>query len=386
MQLEVNVKLRRGYFELAAELNVQASGAGLYGEAGAGKSTLLEIIAGTLQPQSGYILLDGVALFDSRHGIAMPAAARPIGAVLQAAYRGSGQTVREVLHSVGRYWAWRRRWFSVEFLLRLLELSHLLDQRVGQLSGEQRQRVALAYALLQSPKLLLLDDIFATLPESCRQQVLPLLKRLQYEFGIPVIYASQSMSELLCLSDTLLIMEHGRIAQSGPIRELAKRQQVLRFLGVRQTDNIVTVKMQCHEELGGCSFAGFGGYALALPYRPQLEPGTKVDIAIRANDIALSHHYIQGISIQNQIKGRVCAVIARGDSVIVQIDCGIILLAEITPAANRGMGLREGDWVYCLIKTHAIVLLHELDFIPYQRVVNHDDGVYYLSPTADFQQ
>jgi molybdate transport system ATP-binding protein len=72
-------------------------------------------------------------------------------------------------------------------------------------------------------------------------------------------------------------------------------------------------------------------------------------------------------------------LIACGESLIVQIDCGGTLLAEITPGACRDMALSEGEIVYCLIKTHAIVYIAELDALPYQRVVNHGDHYYFLS-------
>jgi len=72
------------------------------------------------------------------------------------------------------------------------------------------------------------------------------------------------------------------------------------------------------------------------------------------------------------------ALIPSGESIIVQVDCGGTLLAEITPGACRDMGLQEGDFVYCLIKTHAIIYLSDLDNLPYQRVVSHGDQYYYL--------
>ncbi|MDD5578150.1 MAG: hypothetical protein PHY16_02575 [Methylobacter sp.] len=64
---------------------------------------------------------------------------------------------------------------------------------------------------------------------------------------------------------------------------------------------------------------------------------------------------------------------------MVQVDCGSTLLAEITRGACRDMALQEGEIIYCLIKTHTITYLAELDAQPYQRVVNPGDGYYYVS-------
>jgi molybdate transport system ATP-binding protein len=94
--------------------------------------------------------------------------------------------------------------------------------------------------------------------------------------------------------------------------------------------------------------------------------------------VALSRNYISGISIQNQVKGQICALIPNNDSMLVQIDCGWTILAEITLGACQQMGLMEGEEVYCLIKTQAIIYLADLDILPHQRIVSYGDNYYYL--------
>jgi molybdate transport system ATP-binding protein len=212
--------------------------------------------------------------------------------------------------------------------------------------------------------------------------LLPILKRLQDEFGLPVLYASQFLGEILELTDQLVVLEQGKVVQSGSLREVAKQQDLLCYLGIRQIDNILPVNIRLHDALAGCSVADSFGIPLALPLRPQLVIGSQNQVSIRASDIALSRNYIDGISIQNQIKGRICALIPFENSILVQIDCGGVLLAEVTQGACRDLALREGDSVYCLIKTHSIVYLAELDALPYQRVVSYGDGYYYLASTG----
>jgi molybdate transport system ATP-binding protein len=70
---------------------------------------------------------------------------------------------------------------------------------------------------------------------------------------------------------------------------------------------------------------------------------------------------LNGISIQNQIKGRICALIPTGNSILVQIDCGSTLLAGITPRACREMELQEGDTVYCLAKMQSFEYINPTD-------------------------
>ncbi|PKD41668.1 molybdenum ABC transporter ATP-binding protein [Methylomonas sp. Kb3] len=379
MLLEMNVKLRRGHFDLSTQCSVGDISVGLFGQSGAGKSTLLGLIAGTIQPQSGHIALDGKILFDSRKGIVMPREQRPIGAVLQIDCADASETVRDNLSAAYYRTLKQRRLFKPDYLINLLELGANLDQPIERLSVGERQRVALARSLLKSPKLLLLDETFATIGHGYRSQLLPILKRLQDEFGLPVLYASQSLGEILELTDQLIVLEHGQVLRSGSLREVAKQQGILRYLGIRQIDNILPISIRSHDVQAGCSMADSFGLPLALPLRPQFAIGSQSQVSIRANDIALSRAYIDGISIQNQIKGRICAIIPSGESLIVQVDCGGTLLVEITPGACQSMALREGDVVYCLIKTHAIVYLAEMDTLPYQRIVSHGDGYYYLN-------
>lgn len=381
MLLEMNVKLRRGHFDLNTQLSVDDISVGLFGQSGAGKSTLLGLIAGTIQPQSGHIALDGKILFDSRKGIVMPREQRPIGAVLQIDCADATETVRDNLTATYYRTLKQRRLFKPDYLINLLELGANLDQPIERLSVGERQRVALARSLLKSPKLLLLDETLAAIGHGYRSQLLPILKRLQDEFGLPVLYASQSLGEILELTDQLIVLEHGQVLRSGSLREVAKQQGCLRHLGIRQIDNILPVSIRDHDYQAGCSMADSFGLPLALPLRPQFAIGSQSQVSIRANDIALSRAYINGISIQNQLKGRICAIIPSGESLLVQVDCGGTLLVEITPGACQSMALLEGDVVYCLIKTHAIVYLAELDTLPYQRIVSHGDGYYYLSNT-----
>ncbi|WP_256360833.1 ATP-binding cassette domain-containing protein [Methylomonas koyamae] len=230
MLLDVNVKLRRGHFDLATQMSIDDASVGLLGKSGAGKSTLLSLIAGTLQPQSGHISLNGKILFDSKKGIVMPREQRPIGAVLQTDCADIAETVRNTLQATYFRTLKQRRLFKPDYLINLLELGGILDNPVQLLSGGERQRVALARSLLKSPKLLLLDETFATIGDAYRMQLLPILKRLLDEFGLPVLYASQSVGEIIELTDQLVVLEHGQVMRSGSLRDIAKQHGVLRYL------------------------------------------------------------------------------------------------------------------------------------------------------------
>ncbi|MEI6542222.1 MAG: ATP-binding cassette domain-containing protein [Methylococcales bacterium] len=374
----MNVKLHRGHFNLNTQFSIDDTTSGLFGKSGAGKSTVLGLIAGTLQPQKGQIVLDGKILFDSNKGIFVPREHRPVGAVLQFDSINAKETVRDNLTDTFNRTLKQRRIFKLDFLIELLELGSILDYGIELLSTGERQRVALARSLLKAPKLLLLDETFAAIGNDFRRQLLPILKRLQYEMGLPVLYASQSLGEILELTDLLIVLEQGKVLHKGSLLEVAKHENMLRYLGIRQIDNLLPVTIRSHDSEAGYSLADSFGTPLTLPLRPHLSIGSQAQVSICSNDIALSRQYINGISIQNQIKGQICALIPNGESLIVQVDCGATLLADITPGACRDMDLKEGDNIHCLIKTRAINYLAEIDARPYHRVLSHGDGHYYL--------
>ncbi|MFZ2170110.1 MAG: ATP-binding cassette domain-containing protein [Methylococcaceae bacterium] len=246
MLLEMSVKLRRGHLDLSTQLSISDTSIGLFGKSGAGKSTVLGLIAGTIQPQSGHIVLDGKILFDSRKGIVMPREQRPVGAVLQVDRANPDETVRDNLTAAYDRTLKHRRIFKLDYLIGLLELDTVLDHSIALLSAGERQRVALARSLLKSPRLLLLDETFAAIGNGYRMQLLPVLKRLQQELGLPVLYASQSLGEILGLTDQLIVLEQGKVLYNGLLFEIAKQQGMLRYLGIRQIDNILPVTILNH--------------------------------------------------------------------------------------------------------------------------------------------
>jgi molybdate transport system ATP-binding protein len=277
MLLEMNVKLHRGHFDLNTQLSVDSTSMGLFGKSGTGKSTVLGLIAGTIQPQSGYIALNGKILYDSRKGIMMPREQRPVGAVLQTDCIDSIETVKSILTVAYNRTLKQRRVFKLSFLIALLELETILDYVIEQLSVGERQRVALARSLLKSPQLLLLDETFAAIGNDYRIQLLPILKRLQSELDLPVLYASQSLGEILQLTDQLAVLEQGKVLRNGSLREIAQ-QGALHYLGIRQLDNILSVTVRSHDREAGCSLASSFGLPLVLPLRPHLAIGEQTQI------------------------------------------------------------------------------------------------------------
>lgn len=209
--LNFDLHLVRSGFELRAAATFGDGVTGVYGPSGSGKSTLLALLAGLLAPADGHVRLGDRVLVDSRARRFVPAWDRHVGLVFQDGQLFPHLTVRQnLLYGFSRIAPNARR-FDLHGVAGLLELTPLLDRRPTLLSGGERQRVALGRALLYSPQLLLLDEPLSSLDDRLKRQILPFLKRIKDETGIPMLYVTHAHSELDYLADRTFGMERGRL-------------------------------------------------------------------------------------------------------------------------------------------------------------------------------
>lgn len=355
--LDIDVRLSRGRFQLAAHLKLGRQVTGLFGPSGSGKTSLLMVVAGLLRPDSGRIVLDGKPLFESKARIDVASHRRRVGLVFQDSQLFPHLCVRDNLLYGFRRAPRQERRFQLNEIVELLEIGKLLDAKPRQLSGGEKQRVALGRSLLASPRLLLLDEPLASLDQGLKEQILPFLRRVKEELHLPMLYVSHSMSEVLQLTDFLVLMANGAVQGSGFLRDLVRSEELFRLSAAPGIDNILPVSILAHDVSHGCTLARFFGIRLMLPYTERARTGETHYVSVRSNEIVLSHAPVPRISIQNQLKGRICAVIPHSDRVLVQVDAGTTLIAEITRRAWLDMQLHEGDTAYCLIKAHSFNVL-----------------------------
>ena len=207
--LELDLHWQRVDFSLQATACMDSRVTGLCGASGVGKSTLLALIAGLQKPDSGFIALDGRVLVDSRKRIFLPPEKRHIGLVFQDAQLFPHLPVKNnLLYGFNRLTPEERN-FSLEEIVSLLEIGHLLERHPRLLSGGEKQRVALGRALLYSPRLLLLDEPLSSLDEKRKQQILPFLLRVRDELQMPMLFVSHVQEEVRYLSEKIWLIENG---------------------------------------------------------------------------------------------------------------------------------------------------------------------------------
>ena len=209
--IEIQARLKRKHFELDASMQLNQRVTAIFGPSGAGKSTLLSIIAGITQPDSGRIVIDSECLFDSQARINKPIHQRKIGLVFQDGRLFPHLTVERNLSYALNFTPVQNQQFQLKQIVELLEIGHLLKQRPHQLSGGEKQRVALGRALLSSPRLLMLDEPLASLDDRLKSQILPFLKLVSDEINIPMIYISHSKEEIMQITDNLIDIQSGKV-------------------------------------------------------------------------------------------------------------------------------------------------------------------------------
>ena len=283
----------------------------LLGPSGCGKTTTLRIIGGFLTPTSGDVLFDGVRI---NH---VPPHKREVNTVFQKyalfphlnVYENVafglrlGKTVTNVVN--GKSTAKKVKIPEKEIHQRVMEMLEIVNLKgfekrsISALSGGQQQRVAIARALVNQPKVLLLDEPLGALDMRLRKDMQNELKRIQQEMGITFIYVTHDQEEALAMSDTVVVMDEGKIQQIGTPEDIynePKNAFVADFIGesniidgIMRADEVVEIfnrKFRCLDK-------GF-------------DKDEPVDVVIRPEDVDIVAEN------QGQLKGTVTSVTFKG--------------------------------------------------------------------------
>lgn len=201
-----HIKLPLAGFSLEVHAVLSAPVTGLFGPSGAGKTSLLEVVAGLRRPTQGRLELHGRCLLDTAVGLHIAPERRKVGYVPQDLLLFPHLNTRANLH----FGHGPESRIAPDRVVEILELRPLLERKVHQLSGGEKQRVALGRALLASPAILLLDEPLASLDQRLRQRVIPYLQAVRTEFAIPMVYVSHAREEIAALCDEVLEIAAGR--------------------------------------------------------------------------------------------------------------------------------------------------------------------------------
>ncbi|MBK6466707.1 MAG: molybdenum ABC transporter ATP-binding protein [Rhodobacter sp.] len=353
MTLSVALSHRFAAFTLDLAFTAPPGVTALFGRSGSGKTTIVNAVAGILRPEHGKITLDGLTLLDTATGQTLPPHRRRIGYVFQDARLFPHLTVRQNL-LYGRWFAPAGDGPGLARITELLGIAPLLSRRPGALSGGERQRVALGRAILSKPRLLLMDEPLAALDEERKAEILPYLERLRDEIGLPILYVSHSAAEVARLATTIVLLEDGRIAASGPAAEILSDPATAPIFGLREAGAILSARVEAQE--------GDGLTRLATPAGPLWLPrvlrpdGTPLRLRILAQDVMLALERPQGISALNVLPATISEIrIGEGPGALVRLQAGeAALLARITRRSAATLGLHKGQQVHAVLKAVSV--------------------------------
>ena len=352
--LSVAVEHRLGDFRLDAAFESGGGLTALFGRSGSGKTSLVNAIAGLIRPTRGRIVVDGEVLTDTARGVFVPARRRHVGYVFQEGRLFPHLTVRQNL-LYGHWFASRRgRNGEVEHVIDLLGIGELLGRRPANLSGGEKQRVAIGRALLAAPRLLVMDEPLASLDEERKTEILPYIERLRDEFAIPIVYVSHAIAEVTRLATTIVVMSEGRVAAIGPTAEIMGRIDLFPLTGRAEAGAILNTRVAEHDVRFGLTTLRSAAGDLRVPYI-DMRLGAQLRVRIRARDVMIALEPPRGLSALNILPGTVAEIgEAEGASVEMRLDCGgEALIARLTKRSVESLGLVPGRQVYAVIKSIA---------------------------------
>jgi molybdate transport system ATP-binding protein len=341
VSLDASIQLTLGPLDLEMELTIdEGEVVALLGPNGAGKTSLLRAIAGLVPFKSGHVRLDGKVLEDTATNRYVPTEQRSIGFVFQDYLLFPHLSVLDNV-AFGLRSRGMPRGAATDKAVQWLDrvgLKSYLRAKPAELSGGQRQRVALARALAPDPRLLLLDEPLAALDVTTRADVRRDLKRHLESFqGIRLVVTHDPL-EAMALADRLIVMEKGRLVQTGTPAEVTERPRS------QYVADLVGVNLLRGEADNG---------AVRIPGGPEVAAAAaesgEVFAVIHPRAVALHRGRPEG-SPRNVWPGRASHIELMGNRIRVRIDGEVPLVAEVTPSALKELDLVEGGEVWLSFK------------------------------------
>jgi molybdate transport system ATP-binding protein len=349
--IAVDIEQRLGSFSLQVKFDVEARVLGVFGRSGAGKSSLINAIAGVSRSLRGRVSINGMTLFDSEQGIDLPARARRVGYVHQESLLFPHLSVEANLLYGFRLRGQAERFIEPARVIEVLGLPALLQRRPENLSGGEKQRVAVGRALLAQPRVLLLDEPLAALDVPRKTEILEYIERLRDEFHIPIVYVSHSVPEIMRLADMVVVLSEGQCLAVGEVDVVMGRLDLKPYTGRYEAGAVVETAVLSHDPIQQLTTLGFDGGELLVP---QLEAavGERVRARIRARDVSLALQRPEQISILNVLPCQVTAIREESGAVVdIQLKAGeAILMARITRRSLIQLGIHQDQALFALVK------------------------------------
>jgi molybdate transport system ATP-binding protein len=353
--LRFELRASLGRIELDVACETGARSLGLFGPSGSGKTSVVEALAGWRAVDRGRIEFADEVWLDTARSIDVPPRRRRVGVVAQDLLLFPHLDVEaNVAFAPGGDRALRER------VLEVLEIGPLRGRSVATLSGGEKQRVALARALCARPRLLLLDEPFASLDRPLRRRILPYLVRVRDEFDVPLVVVSHDSTDIGALCDDVALLELGRVVERGPPERVFASDPGWRATG-GEFENVL--RGTVGELRGDSATLELGDARLEVP-SAGLASGSTALVAVRADEILVALERPRGLSARNVLPARVVEVREAGGDRRGEVRLSAAIegadqdaWVELTAGSVRELGLRPGREVFLVIKTRSFRVL-----------------------------
>ncbi|MFT6288518.1 MAG: molybdate transport system ATP-binding protein [Alcanivorax sp.] len=208
MSLSLSVECHRGNFDLGVGLSLDGAGIiGVFGESGSGKTSLMRALAGLDAHWHGTIRFNDICWQDTDKKIFVAPHKRRVGFVFQGAELFEHLTILDNLKFALKQRPAQAGELSLEDMIQFLDLDDFLGSFPEQVSGGERQRAAIAQALLAGPNVLVMDEPMASMSDARKAALLPYIKTIRQRFELPIFYITHSVFELKQLADEIVCLQ-----------------------------------------------------------------------------------------------------------------------------------------------------------------------------------
>jgi molybdate transport system ATP-binding protein len=326
----------------------------IYGPSGCGKTTLLRLIAGLERCENGYLNVMGELWQDSNYF--RPTHQRDVGIVFQNAWLFEHLNVKQNLEYGRKRVPKHQKLKSMDHIIALFGIEHLLNRRPNRLSGGEQQRIALARALAVNPRILLLDEPLAALDLERKKEILPYLQSIHKEWNIPMLYVTHSPDEVAQLADYLCVLQEGRCLANDKIQTVLSQVHLPIAMG-EEACSVFEVTLVEHNERHHLMALSLENHRIWMR-RFDLAVGSKIRIRILARDVSLSKTKPEDSSILNHLQCRVESI-NQGTHpaqalVLLRIN-DQPLLARVTYQSIEFLGIIPNMIIWAQIKTMGII-------------------------------
>ncbi len=339
-------------FQLTLQTSFDAQGiTGVWGTSGCGKTSLLRLISGLEKVENAQVVFNKITWQDENNFI--PPNKRNIGYVFQEQRLFPKLTVEKNLSLLKKNKAsyWKQ-------LIEDFYLQPLLKKFPTQLSGGEKQRVAIVRALYQQADLLLLDEPVSAMDKKLRKRVLENLQHHIQLQSIPALYVSHDIQEHAFLADRLLTFKH----QTVQVMSVSNIQS----LSLQEDEDNFFSMLSCHvievQEEYGMTLLNWNGQTLYADILPR-NPHQNLKCILMAKSVSIHRSIEEQTSIMNRIKGKVSKItFLNNQRCLVDVDChGADLRAEISKASYHKLHLKEEENIDVAFKACALQTLGTVD-------------------------